>query len=496
MINAFVFIPFILLFLGPYLILLVQFSLSFETPFVELIQVLKNTIIQAVSSGVLSVMLGVLGGLGLLWLGRTVSSRAYFWIEKAILLPNIIPSLFVILSCLVVIQPFPFGQIGIILIHTLMNIGLISILFRRICLNKLGMLMELSLIEGASSWHFFKVAVLGYLKMDLIYLFIFVFAISMVSFNVPYMIGGPSGTTLEVLIFEKIIITQRWSEAIGLSFIQMALIGFVSYLSQQMNWNWGDQNGQANISLIEWKWGLIFPVLAVMIIFYSPLASVVNGIRQLESLNFSLIELFEPIFNSLKIGLLGGLTIFLLALIACYGFDSIGIKLISKYFISPGPVLLGFSVYLMQSKIGAWDFSSKFNFLDFQLIFGLSIMFFWTLFRLSLASPMQSLSKQIEVAQVLGASQYSIFSKIIFPQIITPITFMCGVASMWFCGDFAFSKLISPGDFHLALIVKSLASSYRLDAAQLLMVILYILSLVLFILWWSLGNVLSRKFKI
>lgn len=484
---------FILIFLGPYIVLLTHFSLSFNTPLPELGIVLQNTLLQAASSGVLSVVLGMLGGMGLLWLGRVASPRFYFWIEKLILLPNLLPSLFVILSCLGAIRPFPFGIVGVILIHSIVNIGLIAILFKTICLQKLKPLAELSLVEGASTWHFFRVGVLGYLKTDIIYLFLFVFSISIISFNVPYMIGGPSGATLEVLIFEKLIIQQNWPEALGLCFIQMGLIGLVSLLSHQIHWGDNSTNETQSCPLLEWKGGLVFPILAVAIVLFSPLSSLPNGLQQLSFLSFSFAELLPPILKSFQIGLGGGLIIFVLALLSCWGFDSRAVKVLSQYFLSPGPVLLGFSFFIVQPYLHKYDLLPSVN---LQIMIGLAILYFWTLYRLSLAAALKGLTRQVEVAQVLGASRTIIFSKIIFPQVINPITFLCSIGSMWICGDFAFSKVISSSDFHLALIIKSLASSYRLDAAQVLVFILYFLSIGFFIFWWRVGHVLNRKFNI
>ncbi len=185
--------------------------------------------------------------------------------------------------------------------------------------------------------------------------------------------------------------------------------------------------------------------------------------------------------------------IFALSLLACFGFSSQWVRGLSQYFLSPGPVLLGFSFFIIQPYLSKYNLL---NSLNLQIMIGLAILYFWSLYRLALASALKSLSRQIEVAEVLGASRFLIFAKIIFPQVIYPITFLCGIGSMWLCGDFAFSRVISSSDFHLALIIKSLASSYRLDAAQVLVLILYILSLGLFIFWWRLGHVLNRKFNI
>ncbi len=487
---------FLFFFLGPYWILLTHFSLSIETSKQELSIVIYNTLFQAVGSGLVSLIFGVLGGLGLLWLSRVMSHQSYYWVESMILLPNLLPSLFVILSCLGLLAPFPFGKGGVILIHSLINVGLVSILFRRIALVKLGRIGDLSLVEGAGFWQFFKTGILGYLKIELLFLFLFVFSSSMMSFNVPYMIGGPSGATLEVLIFEKLMIHQNWSEALGLSLIQMLLIGCVSFLSHQWHEDWDNRPSRTILELIEWKWGLIFPLLAVGIVFYSPLRSIPNGLRQLEALNFSMMELLDPIYKSFQLGFWGGVILLIFSLLACLTYEAPLLKIFSHVYVSPGPVLLGFAFFLIQPKLSSFFMERDQQLNEFLIVLGLAILFFWPLFRLALAAPLKNLQNQIQVAQVLGASPYAILTRVLFPQIVPQVAFLCGIGSMWICGDFALSKMMSSGDYHLAPMIKSLASSYRLDAAQLLMLILCVLSLALFTFWWRLGHVFSRKFKL
>lgn len=475
----------ILFLLSPFFLLFSQFNFHFHLDLDNFYWAFKNTLIQSIGSGIASVVFGGLGGFGLLWISRVVNPRTFFWLEKLILLPNMLPSLFVIVSCLGFINPFPYGKLGIILIHTIINIGLVSVLFSQIVVKKLSAMGSLSLVEGASRWQFFRVGILGYLTPDIFFLFLFVFAISIVSFNVPLLVGGSSGTTLEVLIYENLVITRNWSESIILCVLQMTIVGLVSFLRKPTNIGMSEERESQMLELVEWKWGLTFPFLALVLVLVSPLLAISNGLRQLHFLEIQWSFLIQPILNSFLIGLFTGICLFCLTSFACFGFELRWWRRFLLFYLPPGAVLVGFSFFILAKWI---EFS-----VNTQIILGLSLLFFASSFRLSLASSLSHLLPQIEVAQILGAKPVKIFKELIFPQMIKQLVFASGVGSMWSCGDFALSSILSSEDFHLALIIKSLAASYRLDAAQLLMFILYGVALILFLLWWRLGNVISRK---
>jgi thiamine transport system permease protein len=478
---------FILIFIGPYLLLFSQFQLNLNINIENFLWALKNTLLQAIGSATVSIILGLLGSLGLIWIQRVSGRRSYFWLEKFLLLPSMLPSLFVIVSCLGVIDPFPFGTIGIILIHSIINVGLVSVLFSNICAQKLGTLGDLALVEGASRWHFFRVGVWGYLKAEMGYLFLFVFALAMVSFNVPLMVGGGSGTTLEVLIYENLVIDQNWSEAITLSLIQMSIVGVVGLL-QRPSYLGMDVRGQGQaLQLIEWKWGAIIPIGAVLLVMFPPLFAFPRGIMQLKALDVHWSQLLGPAINSLIIGLSTGASLFVFGYAACIAYQKSWWRRLVIFYIPPGAVLVGFAFFIL----GRWVSLA----LNLQIICGLTLLYFSGLYRLALISPLAALRAQIEVAQVIGASPYKIARAVIAPQIIRPLVLMAGIGSMWATGDFALSSVLSSDDTHIALMVKSLAGSYRLDAAQTLMFFLYGTALMSFLFWWRLGDVINRKFE-
>jgi thiamine transport system permease protein len=472
---------------SPYLLLLSDLSFRLQLNTVDFFWALQNTIGQAVGSGLLTLLMGIPGGLGLLWLQRKLSNRSYGIFEKFLMLPNILPSLFVVVACLGLLDPFPYGKSGIILIHTVMNVGLISVLFAALCRQKLENLGALALVEGASRWQFFRTGVLGYLGPDLFYLFLFVFSMALVSLNVPLLVGGSTGTTLEVLIFENLVIENNWSEALNLSFIQMLLLAVVSLLNRPMEEAHLARDRAALLRMVEAPWGLVFPVVALLMVLGPPLWSLPNGFRQLTALNFDFMQLLGPSFFSLALAMATGGFLVLLMMGACLGYQLPRWRRFVLAYLTPGSILMGFAFFILRR----WLTIS----IAVEVVIGLGLVFFPALLRLSLGATLQSLRGQMEVAQVLGASPFLIFQKVVAPQVMKPIATLGGIGSMWACGDFALSKVLSAEDFHLALIVKGLASHYRLDAAQTLMFGLYLLALICFLFWWRLGDVLSRKFN-
>jgi thiamine transport system permease protein len=473
--------------LSPYGLLLSQFQLQLSLNREDFFWALQNTLVQALGSSLVSVLFGFLGGLGLLWLHRVCKPRAVFWLERAILLPNMVPSLFVIVACLGLINPFPYGRLGIMLVHAVINVGLVSVLFANLCLQKLESLGSLALVEGATPWQFIRVGVLGYLWPDLLQLFLFVFAICLVSFNVPFMVGGSQGTTLEVLIYETLTIDSNWSEALTLSLLQMLLVGIVSFWRRPGSYSMVVRPNSQLLQLAEWKWGALFPLITTAMVLLPPLFAFGHGLEQLQFLDFRWQQFLEPALFTLLMALGVGLATALLFVGICFGYEFTWWRRGLLMYLPPGAILVGFAFFIVEKHIHLP--------LPWQIVLGLTLVFFSSLFRLVLSSSLSGLLSQIEVAEVLGASTGMVFTRVILPQVLKPMMWSAGIASMWACGDFALSSVLSSEDFHLALLMKSLASNYRLDAAQVLMVPLYAIALVSFLFWWRLGDVLDRKFS-
>lgn len=456
----------------------------------DLLWALKNTLLQAAGSSFFTVVFGLWAGMGLLWARSRVSRFWFRFLELLFVLPSLLPSLFVLISCLTVIDPFPFGRMGVILVHTLMNVGFVGFLFQEHFETKLAAISELALIEGASVGRFFRFGVLGSLQSEILSIFLFLFSLYLGSFSIPLMVGGQSGTTLEVYIYEKLVIEKDWSTAVTFSLIQVILLLTVlAFLPKKATKSFSGRH-RVRLELLESWGGLCFPLFSSLLILLPPLLSFKKGFHQLGSLGFNGGELIEPLKNTLFLSLGGGLTFAALSFLFILTMEFPWCRRFLSVYQGPPAVIVGILFFGLSAWLGPW-FKLP---VELQLILGFIFIYYPALFRMGLGAHLKNWGQLIEVSQVLGATPWKTTKEIVWPLAIRPIAFISGVGSMWVCGDFALSSMLTSQDFHLGLWAKSLAGSYRLDAAGLLLFCLYLISFLIFLMWRKLGDVLSRKY--
>lgn len=473
---------FFLIFLTlPYWLLLAQFPLISSLDLPELWWAFKNTLIQATGSSFGSLILGFVLALGLL----TVPIRWRRYFHYLCLLPGLLPPIFILLVVLSILSPFPAGLTGVILIHILMNAGLVALMVLELIQSKLGPLSELAQVEGASQFQFFKSAV-GMLRRDLVSLFFFIFALCFCSFSVPLIAGGGKATTIEILIYEKIRISGEWGEALSLAMIQVLLLFCFSFnrlpsrkkLSGRMESSGFFRN----------RLGLIF-LVGYCLSFV--------GIFAFESFSgwpqvFAIPGLWEEVFDVIPMTMLFsvsvGMVILGLLLLSAVGsaqgkINSSLQKLITG-FVSPSTALLGFSLLFFVSNQEPWIY--------FKWILGFSCLVFATLYRWGWDLVLTGLREQVQVAQTLGASTGLIFKAVLFPQILRPATRLAGVAGLWALGDFALGKILIAKDVTLAMLIETLMSSYRIETAMALLSLLLLLGMLHFLFFEGISYVYSR----
>src|SRR5690606_13565770 len=120
-----------LLLVSPLLILILKVEEWSWPTGADFYTALTNTVIQSLLSAIFALLLGGWGAMGLLTLGK---SRPY--VAVGLLLPTFLPTLFVLLACFQVFQPFPFGMTGIVLVHTLIYSGLLAVIMARLIETK------------------------------------------------------------------------------------------------------------------------------------------------------------------------------------------------------------------------------------------------------------------------------------------------------------------------------------------------------------------------
>ncbi|MDZ4660945.1 MAG: hypothetical protein SGJ18_04925 [Pseudomonadota bacterium] len=476
------------LLLFPYLIFIIR-TQSFSFPEItEVANVLSFTLTQAFLSALASVILGVWGALGLVWVfsrfGEIFVNRVTFFL----LLPNLVPALFIILSCFQIFKPFPFGMTGIVILHSLINVGTVSVSIFLTLRSRFGRTIELAYVEGASLWFFFRRAGVRLLSTDLYSLFLYVFSLCFASFSVPLMAGKIGSNTLEVLIYEKIRVDGNLAQAIGLSLVQLlmlmglTLMGKLKIFStgvRESNYKW------SNLKLLSRGSGLLMPVGCVLVSLSGLFTGLLSGIEQIRSTPALVQGLPTLIMGTFLISI--GTSIFCIfgLLIVAYGLPHSTFRWFLFSFVAPSSALVGFAMFLLKRNNNNIEF--------IYIILGLSILILPVLYRFRWANLIDSLEPQIETARTLGASWNLIFTKLVFPQVIGEAGLLAGLAGIWASGDFAISKLVSGKNFTLAMHIDSLMSSYRINPGVTLAWVLIIVGVSVGMFFWGIGRVLGEK---
>jgi thiamine transport system permease protein len=467
----------------PFLILLFHFRLDHWPEGREFFWAFKNSFLQALFSAVFSLVLGTWVAMGLVSFSDGYRRNYRMILEVLCLVPNFLPPLFTLLSLLNILDPFPMGIAGITIAHTFINFGLVAVMIANLVETKIGGLAELAYIEGAGRWQFFRQAFWPIMKRDLWLLGVFVFAVCFGSFSVPLIVGGGSGTTLEVLIYEKIRLSSNWSEAVILAIFQSAFVFGVSLLARQGGAVSADRH--ANLKIIRLFSGIAALLVITFFGFLGYFQGIVEGVRQISAFYEIQSALIWNFFGSLAMGALVGLLSFgsLLVIAYCWPRPWFG-RFLSGY-VAPSTALCCFSFLILGPNESFWPF------LKIPLAFNLLCL--GSLFRMGWDGTLRALEKQIDVARILGADAALIFQKVLLPQIAGRAALFAGVASVWACGDYAVSRIMAHRDLTLAMTTETLMSSYRLGMASLLSLSLVVCGVICFFLMIGVGRVVGRK---
>jgi thiamine transport system permease protein len=437
------------------------------------------TLKQAFISTLASLLYGFVGALGLLSFRK---NKSLF--EGFILVPHIAPVLFIIVS-FVNFFPGVRGLVGIISLHTILNSGLVAVIFSRVLAQKAAGWSELAYVEGASGWLFFRRGLWPLFLQDLMFIGLFVFILSFSSFTVPLMIGGSRATTLEVLIYENIRAYSSWPQAVSLAFLQAIFILSLSFFIKQAPFT--ASSNSKKFYLLKWRPGLILMALPTFLILSGLLKDLPEAVEDFKNDPKLLSELLPLISNSLFVALLTGLlTLFFLFFLAI----SRQLALLRRFFLgysAPSAVLTGFALLIVWRATG---FATL-----IKISLGVTFLAVPAMYRLRWSQALQDLHGQIQTAQTLGASRLLIAQRLLVPQLWQEGCRLAALASVWAWGDFALSRVVAEAPVTVALQTQSLMDSYRLVDATLFVWILMFGALMTYILFEGLGHVAHTKFE-
>lgn len=453
-----------LFFLLPYVFFLKYFDLKFDLNFSELIWAVKNSLIQSVTAAVVCTLVGFIMALGIFQAAPKWQSG----LLKLVLLPQILPALFSILIVLSIIDPFPMGHIGVILIFIVVNVGFVTFQFYNSIQQKISSFAVISEIYGIQKLSFFRKILLPILSPDFKLNFFFVFLFCLSSFSIPLVAGGGKGTNLEVLIFEKIFIDQNWTVACSLMIVQALMVVAISatflknksYLAGELKPH----------RFLKSKVGLFFVLCYLGFYLLGYGYSIVKSIGALEFLSEYLTEVLDATVNSLLLLLfvLGAGYLMLWAWVLDF------IKRLKHNFaihlISVSTVLVGFSLYLFfpQTKFYDW----------FKIPLAFLVLFFPSLYKMFAEKKLDQIKNQILVAKIYRISLFQIVNQIILKQIKAPLLMSISLLTIWSLSDFAILRSLGSQTTTLGLLSQSFLLSYRLDVA-------FVISFYILIVWFA-----------
>lgn len=466
----------------PFLFLLSQFEVTSSLDVAELWWAFKNSFVQAFFSALFAGALGFWVALGLIRLGKS-SGKKRFLCEILCLLPNFLPPLFILLGTLNVLQPFPMGVAGVVIVHTIMNFGLAAVLFASVLDTKLGGVAELAYVEGVSRRTFYFRVLAPMLKKDLVLVGLFIFVICFGSFAVPLIVGGGKGTTMEVLIYEKIRLSNEWGEAVVIAFLQSSFIFALSFFASQLR---GSVQGRgANLALIHSSSGLWVMVAISSLYIYGYVEGLVKAWGLTSAFLDSHVILLTAFLGSLLMGIQTGFFCYVLLLIIAFCWPKRWFENFLNGYVAPSTSLACFSLLILTPNESWYPYV--------KIPLALTFLCINSLFRMAWAAELEALRTQITVAYSMGASRPHIFREVMFPQVADRAGLLAGVAAVWACGDFAVSRILAHKDLTIAMMTETLMSGYRLHHAFVLSSLIVLAALICFVFFWGGSRVLSRK---
>jgi thiamine transport system permease protein len=463
-------------------------------------EVFLRTFAHSLLSSILVLVLGLLGGMGLAGAHRFQKS-----LRLLCVLPALLPAIFIVTSILNVIRPFPFGIGAIVLVHALLNIGLVSVVVADLIQNHTQGFSDVCRVLGVKrSSYIFRVLIPS-LGENLFRAGFTVFIFCFTSFSVPILIGGSPLNSIESLIYEKVRVEQNLQQALWLSAIQLGFLTVMNLIGQPRNRGAVEARPfmeRGNLGSVA---PFVFlPLVSCLLVFWGLAQGLVSGLQSgalkilLGPLYF--VPVMEGLAGTVAIGIFCAFLIMIAASAVMMSLPQKQLQGGLRNLISPSPILLGVLFLLvlgwLRSRLSllAADSAMWTALIEIPFIALCSALAFFPAFwRMSLEGAWERVQGQAEVAKLLGASRFLIFRRIVWPQVRPQISYVAGLASFWSIGDFALASLLSDRDISLGIVIQNLLGSYRIELASTLMWLLLFVGVVVMLLVWGLGYVQNQR---
>ena len=472
---------FILFFILPYLFLITEFRLNTDIDWEEWLWVARNTLTQSFLSATAGTLIGFLVALGSLSFSTAKRSR-YF--EALCLLPFYIPTLFFVLALLQVWPQFPKGLWGVVIVNTLMNFGLATLMIREGLQQKAGPSTDLAIVLGSSKFQYFFRVLIPLLRFDLLTTFSFLFITAFLSFSVPLLVGGQQVSSFEIMIYETLRHQQDWSSAVFISLIQSLFLGVIFFFSLRPSQNEKSMRFH-QFSWLNLKYFWLVATLPIIILVFGYLISFFQSHFLLHLEELFKRPLAEHMINTLLLAIVTSTISFGLNALASLLYFSTRFSFFIRFYLGPTSALVGFGVLIWGNRFHLPEFIQ----LSLAYLFVFQIFFL----RNILIPRLAELQKQYELSQVLGVSELDFFKKVVFASLARHLFQSSGLFAVWVMGDFAIANMISKQYITLAQVIERLCNNYRLDQALILSTFLGVLIFAVYHVIQKAGHVIDQR---
>lgn len=472
-----------LFFVAPYFIFFYYFRFAPNFNLDELLWALKNSILQSATAATFVLLMAIPMSQGIWALPKLVQG----FLKKALLVPYILPTLFSILVAFSVIQPFPMGSMGVIILFIIINLGFVTVVLHDAATQKLAHVSMISELYSLSKLQFYSKIYLPTLKSDLLLCFFMVFIFCISSFSVPLIVGGGKGTNLEVLIYEKIFIEQNIAAAFSVCLVQALMVFILSYFFLKNKKS--TPNMVFNRNYLKSYVGAFLIIVYLFVYFAGYVQGLWHSISYVDFVAQYFSEILDATVFTTRTFLSYLIMNFILLIVWVVHYVKFKKFYLASNLLYFSTAMLGFSLYLFLPVRENYD--------AFKIVYASCVLFFPMLFKLFLQKPIEEMKHQIQIAQVFGLSDIKIVFKVILMQMKRPLATWGAFLAIWFISEYALLKSLGMQNKTLGLLTEGFLSSYRLQAAYLLslyILIYWILLLTIGYIFFKVTYVLYKKF--
>jgi len=469
----------------PFLFFAWKFKFQVELNFSELWWALKNSVYQSTLAAFFVIALAIPMSFGL----AALQGRWRMFVCRLLLLPQILPVLYTALIVFTIVNPFPMGSAGIIILFSVVNLGLATVLLDQAATSKLSSLAITAEVYSLRRFKFLTKIYLPVMFADLLQIFFLVFVFCMSSFSIPLLAGDGRAVNLEILVFEKVFIDNNWAAGFGVSLVQSIFVFAMSALLMESAGATGaltNTNLQPS-RLLRSKF-FLFLVVGFLVVYVAGYGfGLIKSLSHLKFISTFSSEILAATWFSLKC-LLGFILVNFCLLYLCL-WDYIKCRRLNPalHLISLSTVVAGFAIYLFFPTSSDYDVV--------KLLLGASILLFAPLFKLFVQGPLEGLSRQLQVAEIFGLPPKSVIIEIIIRQLHSTFFLWLSVLCVWFASDYAVSRAVGIQTQTLGLMAQGFLSSYRMQASFLMSLIIIIFSFLILVILQFLAKAAYVAYK-